>query len=156
MAAQMTYGYKTPSGVPGLIFDIAPYECNSRVSEENAGIIKFGLGVVVGTAKGTGVKLPTAASDNFEGVVVEKAHELNKDGEVVIDNGEAFSVMRFGGVWARVDESVTIAPEDKAYLIVTGDKAGQFTNADSGNLDIHGEFITANEDGIAALRLFNA
>lgn len=155
MAAQMTYGYKTPSGVPGLIFDIAPYECNSRVSEENAGIIKFGLGVVVGTAKGTGVILPTATTDNFEGVVVEKAHELGMDGKVTIDKGEAFSVMRFGGVWARVDESVTIAPGDKAYMICSGNKAGQFTNADTGNLDIHGEFITANEDGIAALRLFN-
>ena len=154
--AQLTYGYDTPKGVAGGIFDIAPYECNSRVSEEADGVIKFGMGVVIGASAGTGVKLATATTDNFEGIVVHKAIEQDMSGNVSIKNGEAFSVMRFGGVWARVDESVTIAAGDKVYLIVSGDKKGLFTNVSTGALAVAGEFVTAAENGIAVVRLYNA
>lgn len=156
MAAQMTYGYKTPSGVPGLIYDIAPYEANSKVSESNDGVIEFGFGVVEGTSKAYGVKLPAASTDKFVGVVVEKAHEQDASGKVTIAKGEAFSVMRFGGIWAKVDPAVTIAPGEAAYLICSGDNAGRFTNVSTDNIAVPGKFVTANEDGIAVLRLFNA
>lgn len=156
MAAQMKYGYATPSGVPGGLFDISPYECNTRVSEAESGKIKFGMAVAAGTSAGTGVKVPAAASDFIEGIVVHKAHEMDNKGAVVIDKGEAFSVLRTGKVWARVDESVTIAVNDKPYVIATGDKAGLLTNAESGNIALAGRFIGVSEDGIAPVLLYNA
>ena len=50
MAAQTKYGYATPSGVPGGLFDLAPYEVNTRTNEEEAGKLKFGHGAVVGAS----------------------------------------------------------------------------------------------------------
>lgn len=156
MAAQTKYSYATPSGVPGGLFDLAPYECNTRVSEADAGKIRFGMGVVVGAAAGVGVKVPAATTDVFEGVVVGKAHEQDNSGKVVIAKGEAFSVIRTGKVWALVDPSVTIKVNDKAYLIVTGDNAGLLTNASTGALALNARFVGVNEDGIAPVILFNA
>ncbi len=155
MAVQTSYSYENPSGIAGGIYDLAPYEVNSRASEADAGKIKFGYGVVAGTAS-NGVKLPAATTDEFEGVVVHKAHEEERDGSIVLATGETFGVMRHGRIWARVDASVTIAKGDKLYLIVTGDNAGCFTNATEGTKEIAGKFIGANENGIAPIALYNA
>lgn len=156
MAAQMKYGYATPSGLPGGIFDLSDYECNTRVSEAESGKILFGMAVAAGTSAGVGVKVPAAASDVIEGVVVHKAHEMDADGNVKIGKGESFSVMRVGKIWARVDDSVSPAVNDKLYVIASGDKAGLFTNASSGNIAVAGRFIGVKEDGIAPVVLFNA
>lgn len=154
--AQLNYSYVTPSGVPGLIFDIAPYEINSELIEEaTAGKIKFGMGVVAGTTAGKTIKAPAAASDVFEGAVVTNVHELDMDGNVVLKKGDSCSVMRYGRVWVRVDEAVTIAVNDAAYLTATGAKAGLFTNASTGAIDVHGKFIGAAENGIAPVILYN-
>lgn len=155
MAVQTSYSYENPSGIAGGIYDLAPYEVNSRASEADAGKIKFGYGVVAGTAS-NGVKLPAATTDEFEGVVVHKAHEEERDGSVILATGEMFGVMRHGRIWARVDDSVTIANGDKLYLIVTGDNAGCFTNAADGAKEIAGKFIGASENGIAPIVLYNA
>ena len=155
MAVQTSYSYENPSGIAGGIYDLAPYEVNSRASEAEAGKIKFGHGVVTGTAS-NGVKLPAATTDEFEGVVVHKAHEEERDGSVILATGETFGVMRHGHIWARVDDSVTIAKGDKLYLIVAGDNAGCFTNAADGAKEIAGKFIGANENGIAPIVLYNA
>ena len=155
MAVQTSYSYENPSGIAGGIYDLAPYEVNSRASEEDAGKIKFGYGVVAGTAS-NGVKLPASASDDFEGVVVHKAHEEERDGSIVLANGETFGVMRHGRIWARVDADATIVKGEKLYLIVSGDKAGCFTNVSTNAMAIAGKFIGANEDGIAPIVLYNA
>lgn len=155
MAVQTSYSYDNPSGLAGGIYDLAPYEVNSRASEENAGKIKFGYGVVAGTAS-NGVKLPAATTDAFEGVVVHKAHEEECDGSVSIATGEMVGVMRHGRIWARVDATVTIAKGDKVYLIVKGDNAGCFTNASTDTKAIAGQFIGASENGIAPVVLYNA
>lgn len=155
MAVQTSYSYENPSGIAGGFYDLAPYEVNSRASEADAGKIKFGYGVVAGTAS-NGVKLPAATTDEFEGVVVHKAHEEERDGSVILATGETFGVMRHGRIWARVDASATIAKGDKLYLIVTGDNAGCFTNAADGAKEIAGKFIGVNENGIAPIVLYNA
>lgn len=151
--AQSEYGYVTASGVPGGILDLAPYECNTRVTD--ADTVKFGMGVVTGASAGSSVKVPAAATDVFEGVAVWKAHEAGTDGKVKIAKGEALSIMRFGRIWARVDASVTIAANDKVYLIATGDNAGCFTNVATSNIAVSGKFVGANENGIAPVVLYN-
>lgn len=153
--AQLEYGYKTPGGVPGLIFDIAPYEINSLlIEEETEGKIKFGMGVVAGEVPGKTIKAVTADTDIFEGVVVTNVHELDMKGRVVLDKGTSCSVMRYGRVWARVDEEAEIKVNDKLYLITSGDKAGCFTN--TSGLEIPGKFIGVAEDGIAPIVLADA
>ncbi len=154
MAAQTKYGYATPSGVPGGLFDLAPYEVNTRTNEEEAGKLKFGHGAVVGASAGNGIKLPASTSDLFEGVVVHKAHELGADNTVSIAKGEALSVIRVGKVWVRVDGDVAV--NDKVYLIASGDNAGCFTKTASGAIAINGRFVGASEDGIAPVVLYNA
>lgn len=152
--AQLSYSYNTPMGVPGEILDIAPYENNSRVSEENDGVIKFGMGVVQGTSKGVGVVLPTATTDVFEGVVVHKAVEQDMSGNVVLKKNEAFSVMRWGRIWVRV-ANVTINPGDPVYLICSGDNKGMFTNVSTSNLDVKAKFVGAKDNDIAPIALMN-
>ncbi len=154
MAAQTKYGYATPSGVPGGLFDLAPYEVNTRTNEETPGALKFGHGVVVGTSAGNGIKLPAAATDVFEGVVVHKAHELDASNAVSIAKGEALSIIRTGKVWVRVDGDVAV--NDKVYLSFAEGKVGLFTKTATGNIAINARFIGASEDGIAPIVLYNA
>lgn len=155
--AQMKYTYETPKGVAGGLYDLSNYECNSRSIESEDGTVKQGYGVVTGAAAGFGVKLPAAASDKFEGIVIARAHEEDMNGDVVLKKGEVFSILRTGKAWARVDETVTINVNDPVYLIASGEKAGQFTNASGATaIEIKGKFVGANEDGIAPVLLFNA
>ena len=130
--AQLSYGYDTPKGNPGLIFDIAPHECRTRLIEGTAGSVAAGMGVVNGTAAGTQVKRPSAGTDVFAGVLVEKAHEMDKNGQVIVDPKEAFSVMVAGHIWGQLAENVTPTYGAEAYLVATGDDAGRFTTDNSG------------------------
>ena len=76
-AVQTSYGFGFPKGVAGGLFDLSAHDVTTRQAEGDG--VAFGLGVVVGTNKGTDVKLPAtgATSDDFEGVVV---HNLSKRG----------------------------------------------------------------------------
>ena len=58
MAAQLDYGYSTPKGVTGGKVDIAYDEVITRKNEEADGVLKYGMAAMVGTSKGTGVKVP--------------------------------------------------------------------------------------------------
>lgn len=144
MAAQTTYSYSTPSGVPGGLLDINPYATVSRLIED-ATSIQFGVGVV----KGTSDQQVKVGSGTFVGVIVEKAHELEKDNSMKIEATESFTVLTQGGVWARVAESVT----DAAFgddLYVGAD--GLFVK--TGGTKVNGRFLGAAEDGIAPIQLF--
>lgn len=153
--AQLEYGYNTPGGVPGLIFDIAPYEINSLlIEEETEGKIKFGMGVVAGEVPGKTIKAVSSADDTFEGVVVTNVHELDMKGKVVLEKGTACSVMRYGRVWVRVPDDAEITVNNKVFLIATGDNAGLFTNTEG--IEIPGKFIGAAENGIAPIVLADA
>lgn len=73
MSVQTSYGFGFPKGVAGGLFDLSAHEVSTRQSEGEG--VTFGVGVVVGTNKGTDVKLPTADSTatQFEGVVVHNS-----------------------------------------------------------------------------------
>ena len=129
--AQLSYGYDTPKGNPGLIFDIAPHECRTRLIEGTAGSVAAGMGVVNGTNAGTQVKVPGSSSDVFAGILVEKAHEMDKNGQVIVDPKEAFSVMVAGHIWGQISPECTPTFGAAAYLIRDGVYAGMFTNQSS-------------------------
>lgn len=139
MAAQLTYGYDTPKAVPGLIADLADIEVLSRTNDENDGVLKFGMGVVVGTNVGRSVKKPVAASTAaaFEGVVLSREHtEQDMNGTVVVQKGSVVSVLKRGNVWVRLVEQATQPTYGAtAYLVKSGDNAGCFT-ATSGETTI--------------------
>lgn len=128
MAAQMNYSYDTPKGVPGGKFGIAFDEVVTRMSEEKDGVLKYGMGVVVGADAGTTVKKPSATTDVFEGVTVCSANtEQDMDGNVHIAEGHSVPVMTKGTIWARLADASAPAYKAAAYLVATGDNAGSFT-----------------------------
>lgn len=143
MAAQMTYSYATPSGVPGGLLDINPYSTVSRLIEDAASI-KFGLGVI----KGTSDQQVKVGTGTFVGVLVEKAHELEKDNTIKIEVGESFTVLTKGGIWARVADGETTKFGDALHVNTDG------TFATTGGTEVNGRFLGAAEDGIAPIELF--
>lgn len=143
MAAQMTYSYATPSGVPGGLLDINPYSTVSRLIED-ATSIKFGLGVI----KGTSDQQVKVGTGTFVGVLVEKAHELEKDNTIKIEATESFTVLTKGGIWARVADGLDVAFGDDLYVKADG------TFDKTGDTKVNGRFLGAAEDGIAPIELF--
>ena len=86
-AVQTSYGFGFPKGVAGGLFDLSAHDVTTRQAEGDG--VAFGLGVVVGTNKGTDVKLPAtgATSDDFEGVVVHNSVMVEKD----MDNNKSWN-----------------------------------------------------------------
>lgn len=160
---QTAYGYNTPAGVPGGLFDLSNNDIVARSNEAETGKMKFGLGVTQGTDAGVGVKIPVSADtvDRFEGITVYQAStELDREGKIAIPNKATLSIMNYGKVYARVASSATVTYGSTAYLVTDGDEAGCFTNKDdataTSKVEIKGRFITAASDGLAVIELFNA
>ena len=59
-AVQTSYGFGFPKGVAGGLFDLSAHDVTTRQAEGDG--VAFGLGVVVGTNKGTDVKLPATGA----------------------------------------------------------------------------------------------
>ena len=157
MAAQTTYGFNTPKGVPGGLYDISYHEVNTRMNEEEDGKLGFGVGVVYGTTKGHTVKLPVAAStaDQFEGVTIYGVTvEHDMTGTVVIRKNTTVGVVRTGKVWAKVAAGIEPVYNAKLYLIKNGSEAGCFTNVSGADtIEIKGKFIGEVDNGIAPILL---
>lgn len=156
MAAQMNYNYGTPKGVPGGKVDISYDEVITRKNEAEDGILKFGMAAVVGTAPGTGVTVPGlgATAEKIEGVVLYHPNtEQDMKGNVVIKKGASVGIMKKGHIWGRTASGITPVYGEKAYVSVTGNDAGTFTNAADGALDIGATFGNATDDGIAIIIL---
>ena len=88
--AQRRYGFSTPMGGAGGIVDIATYEINTFLNEEETGVMKHGVGVVAGSNPGANVKLPAAGAKatDFLGVVVNnRTTELDLEGGLHIKKG---------------------------------------------------------------------
>lgn len=157
---QTSYNYTTPKGVAGGLYDLAPYQVESRVNGETAsGALKFGMGVVQGSAPGTNVARPTAAAtaDKFEGLLLTGfTQEMDSAGDVTIRPKQTVGVLRYGKAWARVSKDAAVSYGDKLYLVTSGDDAGMFTNEASGNLAVNGRFVGAADSvGVAPVELYN-
>lgn len=153
IGAQMSYGYETDKGTPGNLYDLSPYEIVSRAIEDEDGKVRFGMGVVAGTSE-TQVKLPSGAGDVFEGVVLERAHEEDRNGDVTLGQAEEFSVLRYGRVWVRVPDDCDAKKGDPVELITSGDDAGKFKKGESTDKAPKGCFISAAKNGLAPIALY--
>jgi len=142
---QLSYNYQTPRGIAGSLMDIAPYVINSRINGETAdGVLKFGMGAMVGNNPGSDVLVPTPGMEvtSFEGVVLTGfTQEMNMAGEVQVRAAQTVGVLRYGHCWVRVPDGVTPAYGDALYLVVTGNGAGTFTNNSGAGIKVAGMFI---------------
>lgn len=170
--AQLKYGYSTPIGEAGGIIDLAPYAIDSYVNEEDTGKLRFGVGVVQGTAPGKQVKLPVSASTaaKFEGVVVNRrTTEYDLEGNIHIRKDSAIGVMRYGRIYVRIATGVTPSYGKPLYMLNSGDEAGYFTTEAStttgespntttvNHVAVKGRFLGEADTtrGIAPVELFN-
>lgn len=161
MSAQTRYGFNAPKGVAGGIYDLAPYEINTLLNEENTGVMKFGFGVVKGTTAGVNAKLPVAGKTaaDFEGVTVNnRTTEFDTEGGLSVKKGSAIGVMRYGRVYVQIVHESAPAYGDAVYLVISGDDAGKFTKTAGANtVAINARFI-GGTDGlgdVAPIELFN-
>ncbi|RHQ50905.1 hypothetical protein DWY37_03715 [Roseburia sp. AF25-13LB] len=153
-AVQTSYGFGFPKGVAGGLFDLSAHDVTTRQAEGDG--VAFGLGVVVGTNKGTDVKLPAtgATSDDFEGVVVHNSVMVEKDmdNNVSIDSKRTVGCLHFGRIWVQTGEKAKPVYKDKVFLITDGAEAGKFTtSADSSatKVEVNAIFLGETDDGIA-------
>ncbi len=156
MAAQTNYNYSTPKGVPGGKVDLSLDEVITRINEAEDGALKFGMAVAVGTAPGSNVNVPGAdtTAEKIEGVVLYHPNtEQDRNGKVIVRKNASLGIMHRGHVWARTAAGVTPVYGEKAYVCLSGDDAGTFTNAADGALDIGATFGNASDDGIAVVIL---
>ena len=147
--AQLTYSYATPQAVAGGIADISDYVINSRINSETDGVLKFGMGVTVGSTPGTNVALPSASTDAFEGVVTNGfTTEHNLTGTVALGNKATVGCMTKGKIWAMVAPSESIAYNNVAYCYYSGSYKGCFGATSTYGLPVgtfKGAFATASK-----------
>jgi len=164
MGVQTAYNYATPRGIAGGLYDLSPYATNSRLNgETEAGALKFGMGAVSGDNPGTDVKRPASGdtADKFEGIVMTGfTTEQDINGNVVVMPGQTVGLLSYGRIWARIKSDITPQYGDSLYLIIDGDEAGLFTNANTESeltvLAVKGRFIGGKGTGnVAPVELFN-
>jgi len=158
MSVQTSYGFGFPKGVAGGLFDLSAHEVSTRQSEGEG--VTFGVGVVVGTNKGTDVKLPTADStaDQFEGVVVHNSvmAELDMNNKLNIGEKRTVGCLHHGKIWVKTGENAAPAYKEKVYLIVEGEEAGLFTtSADTATkVELNARYLGVTDTGIANAEFF--
>lgn len=158
MSVQTSYGFGFPKGVAGGLFDLSAHEVSTRQSEGEG--VAFGVGVVVGTNKGTDVKLPTADStaDQFEGVVVHNSvmAELDMNNKLNIGEKRTVGCLHHGKIWVKTGENAAPAYKEKVYLIVEGEEAGLFTtSADTATkVELNARYLGVTDTGIANAEFF--
>lgn len=158
MSVQTSYGFGFPKGVAGGLFDLSAHEVSTRQSEGEG--VTFGVGVVIGTNKGTDVKLPTADStaDQFEGVVVHNSvmAELDMNNKLNIGEKRTVGCLHHGKIWVKTGENAAPAYKEKVYLIVEGEEAGLFTtSADTATkVELNARYLGVTDTGIANAEFF--
>lgn len=158
MSVQTSYGFGFPKGVAGGLFDLSAHEVSTRQSEDDG--VTFGVGVVVGTNKGTDVKLPTAGStaEQFEGVVVHNSvmAELDMNNKLNIGKKRTVGCLHHGKIWVKTGKDAVPAYKEKVYLIVEGEEAGLFTTSEdsASKVELNARYLGATDTGIANAEFF--
>lgn len=154
MSVQTSYNFYTDKGVAGGLYDLSHHDVNSRRNECENGVLKFGMGVVIGTLEGAQVKLPEtgATAETFEGITVNGfSTEMDMNGVVALNHDATVGVLVHGKVWARIKDGITPKYGDKLYLITDGENAGYFTNATESNaIELNGKFVGVKGTGNVA------
>ena len=152
--AQLTYGYDIPKGVAGGKVDLACDEVVTRLNEAEDGVMKFGMGAVVGTSAGSSVKVPAAKTDVFEGVVLYLPNtEQDMNGNVVVKKDVSLGIVKHGKVWVRLATDVTPTYGAEAYVVATGADAGCFTTSAEDNIKTTAKFGNLVDGSIAVIEL---
>ena len=153
MAVQTNYGISSSKGVAGGLFDLSAHEVSTKQAE--GANISFGLGVVIGTNKGTDVKIPDseAKSDDFEGVVVHNSVMVEKDmnNNVSIESKRTVGCLSYGRIWVQTGEKAAPDYKEKVYMITDGEEAGKFTTSEdpSTKVEVNAVFLGESDTGIA-------
>jgi hypothetical protein len=156
--AQLSYSYNQKAASPGGLRDTSPHMIVARANGEPSGKVKFGMGVVQGVNPGKDVKLPDTGSgaDLFEGVVAAGVKQMDLQGNTALDATDTLGVLKWGAVWVRLAEGLTVAYGERLYLINAGADAGMFTNESTDAIAVNGKFTGGVESGdIAPVELFN-
>jgi len=169
MSAQNRYSFSSPIGSAGGLVDLTPHSIDTFINEEASGVMKFGIGVVRGSKPGSTIALPVADSEaaQFEGITTNnRTTEYDMEGKLNIRKDVAIGVMRYGKIYARVAADAEPKYGDTAYLIVSGEEVGFFTNVASeasgedatpATIAINGRFLGGVDTSaqIAVIELFN-
>ena len=154
MSAQTSYNFNTPWGAAGGIVDLVPHAIDTFLNEENTGVLKPGMAVVDGTAVGSGVKLASATTDDFEGITVNnRTTEYDLDGAIRIVKGAAVGVMRYGKIYGRLATGATPTYGDPVYVVVSGTDKGCFTDTSTDAMAINARFVSGADNGVAMIEL---
>ncbi len=153
--AQLSYDFNTQPGLPGGLYDLSTHTIDSRIFEAMEGLkLRFGMGVFLGTIAGSNVNLPDEDSElsEFEGIVVSgHTQQQDLEGKTFIADGTTVGVLRAGRIWARLVDETEVSYGDPVYLVISGDDAGLFTNAEGeNNLEIPARFISSSYQGAIA------
>jgi hypothetical protein len=115
--------------------------------------ITIAAGAVV-TGGATQATFTSIADTNMKFLGVAVHTELGfKDGVGFYPPTHAVGVMDFGEIYAPVSEGVSPLDKEPAYIVLSGDEAGKFTNEASGNYDSGAFFRGGEEDGLARVEL---
>jgi hypothetical protein len=97
----------------------------------------------------------TAAADtNMKFLGVARHTELGfKEGTGFYPPTHAVNVMDFGDIYVPVADDASPSDKEPAYIILSGDDAGKFTDAADGNYDCGAFFRGSEEDGLARIEL---
>jgi len=161
MSGQLSYTYHTPKGVAGSLVDINAYSIDSRANgETRPGVMRFGMGAMIGESPGVTVRVPDASMTDaslFEGIVMTGfTQQMTMHGDVNVYPAQTVGILRWGRAWALVPDDVFPEYNDPAYLIVDGDDAGKFTNEAADNVAIKATFIGGRGTGaVAPVALYN-
>lgn len=159
---QMNYGFSTPVGIAGGLYDLSGYVCDSFSNGEDSDVLKHGMGIVKGSKPGIAA-LPAAGStiSDFEGVLLNGVTtEHSIEGGVTVKNGQTLGIIRQGRVWVRTTEDAVPAYGKAVLLVKSGDNAGLFTTAEdtdesANTMAINAKFLTEKGSGnIAAVELY--
>jgi len=124
---QTSYSQYMDEAIVGTLYDISPRTIDSKVAETAIGL---GFGLIAGTDPEIQAKVPSATfSTGFLGVALLQAKEQDSDGKVIYAAENTVPVLRKGRAWVPFISGYAITAETAAYLICTGDNAGQWTNA---------------------------
>jgi hypothetical protein len=139
--------------------DLSALDITSFVIEGvNAiGIVGPGINITasaVVTGGSTQATFTSTSDTSMKFLGVAEHTELGfKEGVGFYPPTHAVNVMDFGEIYVPVAEGISPLDKEPAYIILSGDEAGKFTNDDDGNYDSGAFFRSGKEDGLARIEL---
>jgi hypothetical protein len=133
-------------GISAFLVDGAP----NTLYLESPGVSITASAVVTGGASQASFASSSYTSMKFLGVA--RHQELcYREGTGFYPEGQAVNVMSRGKIWVPVAETASPVDKEPAYVILSGDDAGKFTDTASGNYDCGCIFRSRNEGGLALI-----